>query len=449
MNGRLPVRFAILIAAEVFFCAALNFSDDWTVPQMPVRFVGTAFAAGIAFLAAVSHFPPKLGLRRQAAIFWGVAILLRLVALPLTPSDELFRYQWDGKVQRAGLNPYLIAPSDSQLDGLRRDFPEAVKINHPEMPAAEAPGAEVLFRFLSGISDRPLFYKIIFAIGDLSIAALLLRLLGGDECFRAAAWYAWNPLAVYSFAGAAHFDSLMILALVGGIIALTKASPDPQPNELTSFADPSSRWVWAVVAAACFGIAISLNIVAASLLLLFIFALRWRAFVLALSLIIPTVLSLPFGFPQVRVWHPLGQINYLSRLNDLFWWLIEDTFWPNPHQRSFHYVPIIIVCVAVVSLLFIRDWRRGMLWALAVVLVLSPIFDPWYCTWILPLAAWRRAYGWQVLSITIFAYYLFWDEDRFVLAWHAEPWMRALIICPVLAALVMLAGQKKGMAEAT
>ena len=448
MNGGLVVRFAILVAAEVFFCAALNFFDDWTLQQMPVRFVGTAFSAGIVFLAAMSHFSP-LNLRRQAIIFWGVAILLRLVALPLAPSDELVRYQWDGKVQRAGFNPYLISPSDSQLDDLRRDFPEAAKINHPELPAFDAPGAELLFRFLAGISDRPLFYKIVFAIGDLAIAALLLRLLGNGERYRAAAWYAWNPLVVYSFAGAAHFDSLMILALVGGIVALTKASPDPQANGSATFLDPSSQWLWAVAAAACFGIAISLNIVAASLFLFFIFALRWRAIVLALSAFIPALLSLPFGFPQVRVWHPLGHLNNLSRLNDLFWWLIEDTLWPNPHERSFHYVPIIIVCVVAVSLLFIHNWRRGMLWALAVVLVLSPILHPWYCTWILPLATWRRAYGWHVLSITIFAYYLFWDEHRFILPWHSEPWMRALIICPVLAALVMLSGREKRLAAAT
>ena len=32
-----------------------------------------------------------------------------------------------------------------------------------------------------------------------------------------------------------------------------------------------------------------------------------------------------------------------------------------------------------------------------------------------------------MLSNTIFAYYLFWDERLFGLPWHAEPWMRGLI----------------------
>src|SRR5205823_11126514 len=160
--------------------------------------------------------------------------LLRLVALPLVSSDELVRHQWEGKVQRAGFNPYLIAPSDSQLDDLRHEFPEAAKINHPELRAIDAPGAELLFRFLSGITDRPLFYKILFAIADLAVAALLLRLIGGEERYRGAAWYAWNPLVVYSFAGAAHFDSLMILSMVGGILAVVRSCPDRQSNGSTT-----------------------------------------------------------------------------------------------------------------------------------------------------------------------------------------------------------------------
>jgi alpha-1,6-mannosyltransferase len=430
MNGALVLRFLILLAAEILFFGSLNLFDDWTLQLMPVRFVGAAIASGIAFLAAVSHFPPKIDIRKQAIFFWGVAILLRIIALPLVPADDLIRHQWEGKIQRAGFNPYLITVSDPQLDDLRHDFPEAAKINHPELRAFDAPGAELLFKFLSGLSDRPLFYKIIFAIIDLAAAAVLLRLIGGAQRYRDVAWYVWNPLVVYSFAGAAHFDSIMILSLVSGILAVVRS---------TSETETTRQWFWAFAGALLFGIAISLNIVAASLLLLCVFALRWRAIVLAVTAIIPVLFALPFGFPKVHIWDSLAQLTQLSRLNDLFWWLIEDTIWPNPHQRTFHYLPIMIVCVVAVSFLFVRNWKRGMVWTLGTLLALTPILQPWYCTWILPLATWRRAYGWHVLSITIFAYYLFWDERLFVLPWHAEPWMRALIIAPVLAALTMLA----------
>jgi len=405
---------------------------------MPVRFVGTAFASGIAFLGAVSHFPPKVDIQKQALLFWAIALSLRLVALPLAPSDDLFRNQWEGRIQSSGFNPYLVAPSDSQLDGLRRGFPAASKINHPERRASASPGAELLFRLLSGITDRILFYKILLAIADLGVAAVLLRLIGGQDRYRHAAWYAWNPLVVYSFAGAAHFDSVMILALVAGILALVRSTSE------TEFV---RQWLWAVVAALLLGIAISLNLFAAAPALLFIFALRWRAIVLAITVLIPILLSVPFGFPGLSIWDSMGKATQLPRLNDLFWWVVEAV-WDNPHQRNFQYLPVIIACVIAVSLLFIRDWKRGILWALGVVVVLSPILHPWSLIWILPFATWRGAYAWHVLSVTLFSYYLFWDERLFGLPWHAEPWMRSLIIAPVLAALIMLAAKKKAAAGA-
>ena len=79
-----------------------------------------------------------------------------------------------------------------------------------------------------------------------------------------------------------------------------------------------------------------------------------------------------------------------------------------------------------------------MIWVFGTALILSPVLHPWYCTWILPLAAWRHAYTWFVFSITLFAYFLFWNERLFLLPWRSEPWMRALIIAPALAAAILL-----------
>src|SRR5437660_3286282 len=438
MKNAHVIRFGIALALELVFFAALNLFDDWTLESMPMKFVAAAFLSGAAYLAAVSNFKIDISLPKQAILFWAVAIILRLIALPLVPGDDLFRNQWEGNIQRAGFNPYLVAPADPKLDDLRHDFPQAAKINHPELRAMDPPGAELVFKFLSELTDEPILYKILFAIADLAVAALLLRLIGGEDRYEIAAWYAWNPLVTYTFAGAAHFDSLMMLAMVGGILAVVRSTSEPELNR---------KWLWAGFAALLLGIATSLNLVGEFLLLLCAFALRWRAVVLILTAVIPMLLSVPFGFPNARIWDSLGQIAQLPRLNDFFWWLVEAV-WPNPHQRVFHYYPILIVCVLGVSLFFVRNWKRGMLWALGTALVLSPILHPWYCVWILPVAAWRGAYAWCVLSITLFSYYLFWDERLFALLWHSEPWLRGLIIAPVLAALIMLAAQRRSVVVA-
>ena len=446
------VRFAIALIAEILLCASLNLFDDWTLEEMPVKFVAAGMLCGIAYFVAVTRFPGSATPRFQSAIFWAVVVILRLVALPLEPGDDFWRYQWEGKIQEAGFNPYVHAPDDPQLEPLRAQFPAWHKINHRDFRAIYPPGAEIIFAGLSRISDHPLLYKLLFTAADIATIAVLLRLLRGAHApsrapfgaspngtsssrYANAAWYAWNPFVVYSFAGAAHFDSLMILPMTAGILFLTRFEFET---------DSRRKWWLALAASAALGVAISVKLVPVLLLLCCVFALRLRAVTLVVSAAIPALLSLFYGYPNVPIWDSLRRFAHVTRLNDLFWWLIEETVWPNPRQKNYHYNVIIIICVVLISLLFFRNWKRGMLWSLGTALVLSPVFHPWYCTWILPLAAWRRALTWPVLSVTLFAYFLFWNERLFLLPWRAEPWMRMIIIVPPLVAAIWLGLFQRG-----
>ncbi len=421
-------RFWLPLLAEILLLAALQRFDDWRYETMPIKFVETALFCGIAFFAAASAFVRLPAGRSAKTTFWVVAILLRLVALPLEPGDDIWRYQWEGKVQNAGFNPYLLAPNDERLVPLRAEYPDWNRINHRDYSAIYPPGAELIFAGLSRFAAGPLIYKLLFAAADLGVVALLLRLIGGPGRFVDAVWYAWNPLVVYSFAGAAHFDSLMILPLLAGIWCFLRSRHATEPGW---------KWRYALLGAVALGIGISIKLIPLLLLPVCAFALGRRAWALLISLAIPALLSLPFGFPRVAIWDSLGKFIYVTRLNDMFWWLIEDTFWPNPHQKNYHYNVIILVAVLIVALFFMRNWKRGLLWSMGAALILSPVLHPWYCTWILPLAAWRRVTAWQVLSVTIFAYYLFWDERLFLLPWHSEPWLRGFILIPPLIAVIV------------
>jgi hypothetical protein len=170
-----------------------------------------------------------------------------------------------------------------------------------------------------------------------------------------------------------------------------------------------------------------------------------------LSLGLPAFLSLPFEAPRVPIWESLGQFIYVARVNDMFWWIVEDTFWPNPHQKNYHYNVIIVLAVVTVALIFFRNWKRGLFWSLGTALILSPVLHAWYVTWILPFAVWRRVSAWCVLSVTIFAYYLFWDERLFALPWHSEPWLRGFIFFPplVAAALALISSRARSKRESS
>ncbi len=423
MARRRLLGFALALAAQVALLGSLNLFDDWRLEQMPVRFVVAGMLCGLAYLFAASRFPASLPARKQALLLWSIAVALRVLALPLEPGDDFWRYVWEGKIQHAGFNPYVQAPDDPALEGIRDQYPNWGKINHRDFSAIYPPGTELAFRALSRVSDSPLLYKILFAAADLGSVAVLLRLLAGSDRYASAAWYAWNPLVVYSFAGAAHFDSVLILPMLTGILFLARSESAPSAR---------AKWLLASAAAALLGVAISIKLIPLLLLPLCVFALRSRATVLAVTLAIPGSLCLLYGWPEVPIWDSLRRFAYVTRLNDLFWWTIEETVWPNPHQKNYHYNVALVAVVIVLSILFWRDWKRGMLWVLGAALILTPVLHPWYCTWILPLAVWRRTPAWQVLSVTLFAYYLFWNEQLFAVPWHAELWMRAIIIVPPL-----------------
>ena len=358
-------------------------------------------------------------------------ILLRFVALPLEPGDDLWRYQWEGKVQNAGFNPYVLAPNDEQLTPLRAQFSAWSQINHRDYSAIYPPGMELIFAGLSRLSAGAIIYKLLFAAADLAAIAVLLA---PDR---------W-PNAPCRRCLVCLESTRRLQLRRGGALRQFDDSADARAAFSVScaaapHADSAGQWRWAVFGAVALGAAISIKLVPVLLLPVCVFALGRRAWALGLSLGIPALLSLPFGFPGVPIWKSLGRFIYVARLNDMFWWIVEDTFWPNPHQKNYHYNVIIILAVLVVSLFFIWNWKRGLLWVMGTALILSPVLHPWYCTWILPLAAWRRVDAWQVLSVTIFAYYLFWNERLFVLPWHSEPWLRGFILIPpIVAALLAL-----------
>src|SRR5260370_4583235 len=99
--------------------------------RMP-EFLGLLLFGGILYgvgVCWVGRF--RLGTTALLIILGG-AVLFRVVLLPArsTPSDDVYRYQWDGRVQRAHLNPYVLSPNSPGLESLQN--PE-----HPEHPGEE------------------------------------------------------------------------------------------------------------------------------------------------------------------------------------------------------------------------------------------------------------------------------------------------------------------------
>ena len=431
MSARDRRGTAVLILALLGEFAGLLWAlqaGDLGIPGHPARLVGALLGAGGCFLVAVRFFP-KGRARNPAVLFWVVAIALRVVLLPMEPGDDLWRYLWEGRIQQHGFNPYVESPDSTELVDLRED--DWWQINHPESAAIYPPATELVFAALAHFVPATaqsrasvLLFKIIFTLADLATIALLLHLIGGAERHRTAAWYAWSPAVAYACAGAGHFDSLMLLTLTAAVLALDRATAQNETRP---------AWSWALLSAACLGLAIACKLVPVFLLPVWFFALRRRAAALLVSIAIPAALTLPYGGPAI-VLKPLLAFADVTRFNDLVWGWIEAVTIANPYGRNWPFTLALAVAVAGIAWKFRADWRRSALWVLGAVLLLSPTLHPWYVTWILPLAIWRGQAAWTVLSLSALTALLLWETTPLWNEWEPNFLTRSMVVLPPLAA---------------
>ena len=94
-------------------------------------------------------------MRNASALSWKeltiAAILIRTGLLWSTPnlSDDLYRFQWDGRLQDLGISAYAQAPEDIMAGNpddpvLQQLFPH---LNSPEYYSIYPPGAQGLFGY--------------------------------------------------------------------------------------------------------------------------------------------------------------------------------------------------------------------------------------------------------------------------------------------------------------
>ncbi|HZC37021.1 MAG TPA: glycosyltransferase 87 family protein [Chthoniobacterales bacterium] len=171
--------------------------------------------SGIPFVFAVwwTFQRKKFPANTLLTILIGAA-LFRFVLVPLDPprlSTDIYRYIWDGRLQGAGMNPYLYLPVDPRLAGLRDDsiYPN---INRKEYAhTIYPPVAQAFFFLVTRATQSVPGFKGVLVLIDLvtvGLVAATLRAIG-QPAERVIA-YAWHPLPIFEFGGSGHIDALMI-----------------------------------------------------------------------------------------------------------------------------------------------------------------------------------------------------------------------------------------------
>lgn len=150
-------------------------------------------------------------------LIWVGAVLFRIIAFPMLPalSDDGYRYLWDGRITiETRASPYQYRPSDPTLDLLRPSV-EYQGMNSTEYYSVYPPASQAAFALavaFGGESDwRRAWWawKALLVLCELGAVWVLLRFVRP----RAAALYAWSPLAVIEVAGQGHTEALVLAGL--------------------------------------------------------------------------------------------------------------------------------------------------------------------------------------------------------------------------------------------
>jgi len=337
------------------------------------EFIGLLLLAGILYVIGVFWVERfRLGTTALLIILAGT-ILFRVTLLPAhaTPSDDVYRYQWDGRVQRAHLNPYVVFPNSPGLEGLQNP-------DHPEPPAEESPTiypplTELVFRLIETVPG----YKRASTILDLACVVVLMFLLGAmKQPLHRVLAYAWNPTVLISFAMSGHFDSLAIFTFLVALFFLVTNRP-----------------------------AFSMGALALSFLSKFFPALLLVTFLKRVRLAhVGLFVALIFAFyiPYLNAGLHLldGARNYARD-------------WVN-NGSLFHllrYVAgsrvggeLIAALLLLAAIGYLAKKQAPPLWASLVltggVLLLSPTAYPWYFSWSIPFLCFYPSRAWLLMSVT-------------------------------------------------
>jgi hypothetical protein len=413
---RSEIRPALLVGWGCVLAAsmvAIAFLDPGARPW--------AFLAGAAFASgAYLRILPLLGRVRgesTAALSFCLALAalwrVPLFLLPPRLSTDVYRYIWDGRVQRLGYDPYVLEPGDPRLRALHTD--ETIFMNHRELPTPYPAGAELFFRAVTTFGESARTMKAAILVCDVATGVVLLGWLAD---LRKSRWwllaYAWNPLIALEGAGNGHVDLLAAFCLVIAARSLSRGR--------------------GTVAASALAVGAGVKLLPAVLI-----PLLWRRIRVrdaALALVLLAALYLPWLRRGTLPTGSLGAYLDLWRFNAPLYAALERLF-----PSSFLFVVVAAAGFAVAI------WSRRRLpphapeaWVfpLATTLVFSPTVYPWYLVCLAPFLFAQCVLPLAVWTVASLATYFVLHVLATTGSWSLPTWVMAIEYGATVGAFVLL-----------
>ena len=215
-----------LAMLAVHAALATRFGGESDLPIMRWTSIEVVLYALAVFVVLRDEAPTRLG-RPALLLILAVGVILRAMLVPIDPvSTDINRYIWDGRVQDAGINPYLYVPADPHLQGLRDGdiYPEINRKDYAH--TIYPPLAEIVFFLVTRYDEDASVMKAAMTGFDLvTIAALLALLAARGLPLTRILLYAWHPLPIWEFSGSGHVDALAIACTTLALLAAETRRP--------------------------------------------------------------------------------------------------------------------------------------------------------------------------------------------------------------------------------
>ena len=402
--------FFIFSLTLVFLASAIHWTQ-WTINFKAIVMMTSYVVLFFGFIGAWLSFPTGLSTRQKIILILLASLLARILIMGMPVSDDVYRYLWEGKIISAGESPYQYPANHAQYITLRDHYWE--EMNHKDKLTAYPPLAELIFAGISSVAYSPWAFKFLFILADLCAVWILINILvlrGADV--RTSLLYALNPLTLFTTAGEAHFDVMMVLAMTLSLFYIEK--------KVHAWA-----WIW-------LGIAIQIKIVTVVLVPLFLWRCQWRyAWLILIPLSLPTLYfldTLPglfeglWAFGGMNTFNgPIhGPITYL--LNGNITWASYGTF------TLFGIITLWVVWA-------VKTPTKGAYLLMASIVLLSPIVHYWYILWIIPFVTLYPSLSWLVLSLCSSAYFASTFSVENGEDWSLPFWAMCLMWLPFLLVL--------------
>jgi alpha-1,6-mannosyltransferase len=321
------------------------------------------------------------------------AALIAIAGMSAQPllEDDHFRYLWDGYITARFGTPYSLAPSaffgDDNIPAAMQDVLSG--INHPEVPTIYGPVLQFIFAIAYWLAPAALWpLKLLLCI---AVLAMVFLLHAARIKPRWLLILVLHPLVVKETALSAHPDLFIGLALLAAVVAWQRGAQ-----------------VWAGIAVS---LAVAMKLSVLAVLPLFCIDRQghfsWRA-TAAMVLTLCAVYAPAWLSRAGSEGYGLVALGAQWIFNPLLFKLVSTVM---SHGAA----------RLVVLLLWIRQLRQRpmdaaesvaqhwpfppVLPVLLVLLLLSPVVNPWYWLWLLPLAVIRFSWGvWTAATLSLLAY---------------------------------------------